>query len=265
MVTIRRLNKQGIKEFRGWIASGATGDPPHDLLTAPETSEPLPVTIEAEHRDFSTRYQLGEYLTSRLEPLDFSSSAFDSGLWDWLTLFWFDAIAPRTSSGTRRLHEVARYSQDAAGRRWSRHVVRTSWLSVHNHGLHARYFLSTPLDRHTEVLEQIAGQHEVFGSRTAVALGEKLYWDAQNNRLHKGAGGKSAGSPRRLSRFMRQIRMTFDPETMTPDQLAGLLPREFARWAEAPENSDLQRTQKASVISRILGRTSLRSGAGSSS
>lgn len=253
MKTARRLTESGVSAFRAWIASGAPGDPPHDLLQNPETSGPLHGVVDVEARSFASRYELGEYLALRLAPLGYARIAFDAGLWDWLTLFWFDEIAPRDAAGKRRLREGARYSQDAAGRRWSRHVVRMSWLSVENHGPHARYFLSTPLDRHTDVLEQIAGQQEVFGSRTVVKLGERLYWDAGAGELRKGAGGKSAGSPRRLSRFMKQIRMTYDPETMTADDLLALLPGEFARWTKPPEPPKPPHGPKRGLIRRILG------------
>lgn len=255
MTTARRLTESGVLAFRAWIASDAPGDPPHDLLQHPEASGALHAVADVEARSFASRYELGEYLASRLAPLGYARIAFDAGLWDWLTLFWFDEIAPRGATGKRRLHEMARYSQDAAGRRWSRHVVRMSWLSVENHGLHARYFLSTPLDRHTDVLEQIAGQQEVFGSRTAVALGERLYWDAAAGQLRKGAGGKSAGSPRRLARFMKQIRMTYDPETMTANDLLALLPGEFARWTKSAEPPKPPVGAKAGLIRRLLGGT----------
>lgn len=253
MQTVRRLTDRGRAAFREWIGAGAVGDPPCEMLAGPGMSEPMHAEVAIEKHDFASRYELGAYLAPRLEPLGAGRIAFDAGLWDWLTLFWFDAIAPRNSTGTRRLHEMARYSQNPGSRRWSRHVVRMSWLSVHSHGEHARYFLSTPLERHTDVLEQIAGRQEVFGSTAAVALGERLYWDAKKQKLRKGAGGKAAGSPRRLSRFMRQIRMTYDPETMSEDQMLAMLPSEFARWTKPYETSRTPAKQRNGVISRLFG------------
>lgn len=254
MVALRRLNSQGVKEFRVWLEDGAPGHTPHELLTSPLTSEPLHANIDVEQPVFVSRFELGKYLNTKMQPLPFPIIAFDTGLWDWLTLFWFDQMAAPSVTGKRNLREIARYSQDAGGRRWSRHVVRMSWLSVHNHGDNARYFLSTGLDRHTDVLEQIAGQQEIFGSRAAVALGARLYWDETTGTLKKGAGGKSAGSPRRLSRFMKQIRMTYDPETMQPEQLLGLLPREFSRWTEEKQPQAMTTSSGKGLLARILKR-----------
>lgn len=254
MLAVRRLNTQGVREFREWLEAGAPGEIPEDILSSPLKSEPVGSGVQVEARAFATRFELGLYLNDRLKPLAFSSIAFDAGIWDWLTLLWFDQIAAPGASGKRNLREIARYSQDPGGRRWSRHVVRMSWLSVHNHGENARYFLSTGLDRHTDVLEQIAGQQEIFGSRAAVALGARLYWDDATGVLRKGAGGKSAGSPRRLSRFMKQIRMTYDPELMQADHLLGLLPKEFDRWTKPAPQPASSPKSAPSLLSRIFGR-----------
>lgn len=247
MAIVRRLSESGMASFRQWLADGAQGHPPHHLLHDPATSDDLPVQAEVDQRSFDSRFDLGSHLNDRLDEMDFATIAFDMGLWDWITLFYFDEIAPLSAEGGRKLSEIARYSQDIGGRRWSRHVVRISWLSVHNHGTHARYFLSSPLQTHSDILEQIAGQQEVFGSTTAVALGERLYWDAEAVKPKKGAGGKSGGSPRRLSRFMAQIRMTYDPENMGIDQLMALLPAEFGRWQGA------DKSPPRSTLRRLLG------------
>lgn len=253
MATARRLTDEGVAAFRHWISEGAAGNPPHHLLDDPGTSAPLPVSIEIEQRGFVSRYELGAYLVDRLAPLGFATIAFDMGLWDWLTLFWFDVIAPRDADGRRSIREPARYSQDAQSRRWSRHVVRMSWLSVHNHGEHARFFLSTPLSVHTDVIEQIAGQQELFGSSAALALADRLYRDPETGGVRRGTSSKTAaGVPRRLTRFMKQIRMTYDPDLMSVDQLLGLLPQEFEVW-KSPEGKPTRR--KASLVTRLLGRT----------
>jgi hypothetical protein len=93
--------------------------------------------------------------------------------------------------------------------------------------------LALPITKQSEVIEQLAGQQEVFGARSVVEAADKLYWDEKSGSLKRGAQGKGAGTPRRLVRFMRQFRRTYDPPAMTPDQLVGSLPREFERWKNA--------------------------------
>jgi hypothetical protein len=113
---------------------------------------------------------------------------------------------------------------------WSRHIVRMSWMAVVDHGKSARVMLALPITKQSEVLEQLAGQQEVFGAQPVVEAADKLYWNGTTGALKKGAQGKGAGTPRRLVRFMRQFRRTYDPPAMTADQLVSSLPPEFERW-----------------------------------
>ena len=84
------------------------------------------------------------------------------------------------------------------------------------------------------VLEQLAGQQETFGARSVVQLADQLYWDPREGAVKRGVQRKGGGTPRRLVRFMRQFRRTYDPPAMTPDQLVASLPVEFDRWKPAP-------------------------------
>ena len=67
--------------------------------------------------------------------------------------------------------------------------------------------------------------------------GDKLYWDEAAGSLKRGAQGKGPGTPRRLVRFMRQFRRTYDPPAMKAAQLVDSLPPEFDRWKEPSKPS----------------------------
>jgi hypothetical protein len=112
-----------------------------------------------------------------------------------------------------------------------------SWLSVHEHGDNARILLSVPLTKHTDFLEQLAGQQETFGSKSIIGAAYKLYWSEKTGQPRRGAQGKGQGSPRHLRRFMRQLRMTYDPDSMNADQLIALLPSGFSKWVPATSKS----------------------------
>lgn len=233
MTVIRRLNSEGISEFRAWLASGGHGSPPVDLLSDASTSEPLGETCSVENVLFANRFEFGSYLVDKLAPVASATLRFDVGVWDWLSIYYFDQLCPPKSDGTRKLQEHVKYSLELAGRKWSRHLVRMSWMSVSEHGENARVMLSVPMSTHPEILEQLAGAQETFGSKTVVALARALYWDSAAGKTKRGAQGKGQGSPRRLSKLMRQFRRTWDPVAMTPEQLAGLLPKqEFGRWVQ---------------------------------
>ncbi|MGP0059738.1 MAG: hypothetical protein ACLPID_10675 [Beijerinckiaceae bacterium] len=237
MAIVRRLTQAGIDQFREWLSKGAPSPAPVILLASPETSEPVEGTSTVEQCDFATRLELGEYLRDRLGGVPTARIRFDAGLWDWLSLFYINDLAPLGANGTREMKQIYRYTLELKNRMWSRHVVRMSWMAVVDHGKFARIMLALPITKQSEVLEQLAGQQEVFGARSVVEAADKLYWDEDSDTLKRGAQGKAAGTPRRLVRFMRQLRRTYDPPAMTADQLIGTLPREFERWKQSPRPS----------------------------
>lgn len=230
MTPIRRLTPDGIAQFRAWLERGAPSSAPANLLSAPENSEPVQGAGAVEQRDFSSRFELGEYLASRLGGIPASRLRFDAGLWDWLSLFFIDVLAPRGVDGSRDMKQNYRYTLELKNRLWSRHIARMSWMAVVDHGKFARIMLALPITKQSEVLEQLAGQQEVFGARSVIEAADKLYWDENTGTLKRGAQGKAAGTPRRLVRFMRQLRRTYDPPGMTAEQLVATLPSEFDRW-----------------------------------
>jgi hypothetical protein len=237
MTAIRRLTLDGVAEFRAWLDRGARSPAPAHLLAAPDTSEPVEGAGEVEQRDFISRLELGEYLADRLGGIPISRVRFDTGLWDWLSLFYIDVLAPGRADGTRDLKQNFRYTLELKNRMWSRHIARMSWMAVVDHGKFARIMLAVPITKQSEVLEQLAGQQEVFGARSVIEAADELYWDKNGDCLKRGAQGKAAGTPRRLVRFMRQLRRTYDPPAMTAEQLVGTLPREFDRWTQRERSS----------------------------
>lgn len=230
MVQIRKLTQRGREQFKAWLEQEAPGAAPLHLLTGPDTSSEVNGKAQIEQRGFASRLELGEYLADRLSGLPPASIRFEEGLWDWLTLFYIDELLPPGSGGKRDIKELVRYALELRNRKWSRHIVRMSWMAVKDHGPAARVMLAVPISKHTDVMEQIGGQQEAFGARSVVELADRLYFDTQTGRLKRGAQGKKSGSPRRLRTFLRQFRRTYDPPRMTADQLAECLPGEFDKW-----------------------------------
>ena len=206
MTAVRRLTPEGISRFRDWINQGGAGGAPASLLTDPETSEPLGGAATLEVREFASRYEFGEYLVEQLSPLPASVIRFDPGVWDWISLFYIDMLAPVQASGTRDVKEIVRYSLELRNRKWSRHLVRMNWMALIEHGPMARVMLGLPVNKHSDVLEQLAGQQETFGARSVVQVANQLYWDPREAAVKRGVQGKGGGTPRRLVRFMRQLR-----------------------------------------------------------
>jgi hypothetical protein len=234
MAEARRLTAEGQHAFKAWLEQGGPGTAPFHLLTDPATSEALAAQATVAKRSFASRLELGEYLVSALASLPAQSIRFDSGLWDWLTLFYIDELLPQGAGGRRDVREIVRYALELRNRKWSRHIVRMSWMAVKDHGIFARVMLAVAISKHTDVMEQIGGQQEAFGASAVVELADKLYFDPKAGALRRGAQGKGGGTPRRLVRFMRQFRRTYDPPGMTAQQILESLPGEFEKWVKPP-------------------------------
>jgi hypothetical protein len=235
MHDVQRLTPNGIVRYREWLEKGAQGTAPLHLLFG-EASEPLGTTATIGRRAFASRLELGEYLVERLGALPVGQLRFDAGVWDWLSLYYIEVLAPRAPDGSRGMKQSYRYTLELKNRLWSRHVLRMSWMAVVDHGEAARVMLALPITKQSEVLEQLAGQQEAFGAKAVVEAADRLYWAPGSGTLKKGAQGKGPGTPRRLVRFMRQFRRTYDPPSMTVEQLLASLPKEFERWLKTPRD-----------------------------
>jgi hypothetical protein len=240
---LRRLNEIGIAQFSEYLSEGATGPLPFHLLSHPDTSEPLAVAIKLVQRDYPNRYEFGRDLTVRLASLDPAAISNDRGLWTWIALYLFDRLCPAGSDGKRRLDKQYRYILSGDYRHYYRHLVRTPWQLLRDHGANSRFLLlptndvADPLRRHGDILEQLGGTQSIIRSRPIISEAARLYSDPLSGRPRKGAAGKGGGSIRRFARVLRQLDLTFDPELMPPGGLSRILPVEFDSWKRGPLKS----------------------------
>lgn len=238
----RKLNDEGIARFSEWLAGGATGVVPVHLLADPQTSAPVGHVIHpAPNRVFSDRYEFGQYLNELLAPFDAATLSQDRGLWTALAIVWFDQICPVRTNGARKVDKEYRYILSGNYRHYYRHLVRSPWYLVRQHGENSRLLLLAPrasehpLQRNGEILEQLGGRQFVLGSRPVIAEASSLYFDPAIGRPLRGVSGSGRGSVRRLALVLRQFDLTFDSESMVPGRLVGLLPKEFDRWTRAAQ------------------------------
>lgn len=234
---LRRLNETGLAQFTEYLNEGATGALPLHLLSHPDTSEPLAVSIKLVQQNYSNRYEFGRDLAMRLGSLDPAKISNDRGLWTWLALYFFDQLCPTSPDGKRKLDKQYRYILSGDYRHYYRHLVRTPWQLSRDHGSNSRFLLLATNDdgvnslrRHGDILEQLGGTQSIIRSRPVIAEASRLYSDPLSGRPRKGAAGKGGGSIRRFARVLRQLDLTFDPELMPAGGLSAVLPVEFDGW-----------------------------------
>jgi hypothetical protein len=242
---LRRLNETGIAQFAEYLNEGAIGAQPLHLLSHPDTSEPLSVSVKLLQRKYSNRYEFGRDLTMQLGSLDPATISNDRGLWTWLALHLFDQLCPLGPDGKRKLDKHYRYVLSSDYRHYYRHLVRTPWQLNRDHGPNSRFLLlatnegADPLRRHGDILEQLGGTQSIIRSRPIITEASRLYSDPLSGRPRKGAAGKGGGSIRRFARVLRQLDLTFDPEFMPPGSLSAILPVEFDGWKKSVAKATL--------------------------
>ncbi|MGE3843071.1 MAG: hypothetical protein AB7I50_15970 [Vicinamibacterales bacterium] len=59
---------------------------------------------------------------------------------------------------------------------------------------------------------------------------QRLYFDEARLRIKRGAGGKGAGTPRRLMDYLRQIEMNYDLGSIKAEVFWEMLPKEFEKF-----------------------------------
>lgn len=234
---VARLNESGIATFAGWIETVKAGgaiQAPLSLLTDPAATESLGVELEVEARAFANRFEAAEYLHTRFTTAGLTDVERDRGLWAWLSLFYFDAVCPAGKGGVRKPGALARHvSEPGNFLRYYRHLLAGPYRIYRAHRENpqrAFALLCQPLEAPGDVVEQLASRQEVVTNPGILALATKLYVDTTTQRLKRGAGGKSSGSARRLTDVIEQFDLTWDLYASTGDELAAVMPKEFAKF-----------------------------------
>jgi hypothetical protein len=235
---IRALNQAGIDCFRDWLEDEVSAEAPLHLLTDPQTSAPLRGAHELEPKQFASLYDLGTYVHSALRDCDFNEVLLDTGVWNWLSLFFIDTLAPVQANGQRRMLATYSYLLTEGYRTYFRHLVRQSVVLVGMHGELARLFLTMVkggIGLNAAAIE-LATRQDLVANRPLMEVAHLLYFDHQRKRLRRGTSTSARpGVIRRFAAVAQQLDLTYDLYSMSPDQIAGLLPRDFDRWKPKPK------------------------------
>jgi hypothetical protein len=239
---VRQFTAAGNEAFQQFLGS-LRAQPVLPLATALlsdpalTTAVPFEAFVEREPhgRAFANRFEFGQYLNTVLAGVERSQISLNSGLWNWLALFYFDQLCPAGADGKRDLRAEAVYFLPSRYKhnRYYRHLVRSPWLAFALHGEKSRVLLvpissrGVPLALTGEIFEQVAGRQGVFRSARTVATIYDLYFDEAKGRPRSGTGGRGRGSPNRLGIILKQFELTFDLDYGSGALLTGLLPSEF--------------------------------------
>lgn len=236
MTVVRVLNAEGLDKFAEYLAllrSNPKALPPVALLDDGRYSDPFEPSVSIEPVAFASAYEIGKHLQLVFAACEDRLISRNHGLWSWLALYYFDQLCKPDANGDRKPLEDAVYvlEERFSFRRYYRHAVRTPWLAVGEHGEYAKVLLLTSgKGTRTDINEQLGAYQHLFANKTIIASAYAMYFDKEQQKPRRGAGGKGGGSARRLASIARQLELTYDLQECTPKIFLSLLPKEFKTW-----------------------------------
>lgn len=236
---VRRFTRAGMLDVArrlGQIKAGQTvefedllSDGPGSEGASPRTEIVSPgLTVEV--KALANRMEVGRFFTDLLAPLPRDQVEKDAGLWTWLAWAWMDHLAP-VKSGVRDLGASPRWVLAVEEwKRYYRHLFAGPFYiyKAHEDEPHrADAVLCGPITKPGEVVEQVMARVDLVRSPGLMGAVTKLYFDPDKKAIKRGAGGKGAGSARRLGPVLMQLDRTWDIYSLESDDVLRLLPAEF--------------------------------------
>ena len=184
--------------------------------------------------EFQTAKEMAQTVLDSFGSNSLADLLPNAGLWAWLTFVLRDQLFGRARDGTWKVGEVHRWYPGNPNdwQKGQRHLVRMPVLLRKSLGECADHLLCGAPSVLPEIREQLTSQQDMF-SRAFQQVARSLYFDDEKSALKRGAGGKGAGTPRRLARVRQQLDVTWELEELATDRIIEMLPAEFSRFKPA--------------------------------
>lgn len=231
---IRRMTDKGVAEFHEYLVGlkmGGTSQLPERFILNEEYARVLDISVTIETGVFETSLEMARYIHPRILSLSLPGKFYDTGLWSWLTAFYFDSVCPADSTGKRKVGEIARYIPPVSRAASYRHLMALAVRMFDAHGeRRMRLFLYTSPSEMSSYMRVVAGTEELAVNSGLLEAMNLLYWDEEKHRPKRAARDMPGGLFRFMA-VMNQFNRTYDLLAMSGRQIINLLPKnEFGRW-----------------------------------
>ncbi len=244
----RRFSEQGLLAFGAYIETARANyraklqvEPvPEHLLNSPEVTETTDYELPDEDQDFPDKLSIGRLFT-RVIPVQRNDEArLDVGLWSWFAAKYFDQL----TLGRKKIKEERAYVASIYFQDFYRHLLLGPYYLYfisQDDPERVRVLLYDEPTTMNEVMVQFGSYQTLMQNKELQSLIHRLYYDPEKKRIKRGAGGKEAGTPRRLMDFFRQIELNYDLGSIHEERFWGMLPTEFEKF----KTSERTRPQNA--------------------
>ena len=247
MPLVRCLTESGIDEFRAYlVANNGVSDaqPPTWLLSDPVHSRNFDnADVSVERRGFSSRYDFAQYIDEQVRVSGYEVTLEAPGLWEWLTLFYFDIVCPIRNGGARKIGDVQRYIPVVAIQSHYLHLLKGAYGFFLEHvneiGSDCELVLSGPVHLHGAAFDHLVSRPRLRGSPGVLLAARRLYFDSL---YHRPKPGFTVGDIRvgEFAKHLRNLPPEYDLSTMSAESILALLPSDFSQWLDEDELAEVQ-------------------------
>lgn len=240
---IRCFTEEGTAEFLkfiGRLRNGELQTVPRHLLHDPDSSSALTEFPDVEFRSFKNKFEIASYFYEKFYKFTPEKIDHNPGVWNWLSLFYFDNLCPENNGKRKALKEyfyVLPPTHDTFYfRHYYRHLLSGPYRIFRLHKELSEGLLSYPIYEHSDMLEQVASYQELITNQGVVEAITELYFQPKNGKPYEAKKGatdrKKPGNIRRFKDIINQLDLTFDVYSLHGQQIVELLPDEFMSWKQ---------------------------------
>lgn len=240
MPLVRCLTDSGIREFRGYLARYQSDTtevaPPKSLLTHSQHSSALESTdVEVHPREFASRLEFARYFDQQVSESGFDGALDALGMWEWLTLYYFDQLCPIRSDGSRKIGNVQRYIPTTNVHSHYLHLLKGAYTAfleqASRPGSDYELVLSGLVNDHGAAFDQLISRPRLRTSPGVQSAARLLYFDER----HRVPKSRFSVGPTRIGEFAKHLR-NLPPEyhlqSISVESVLSLLPSEFLDWLD---------------------------------
>lgn len=238
---LRCLSGPGLREFEEYLKQvkiDNSAELPVHLLNDFRYSTEFPLgDVEFEKRAFADRSEFAAYVDKRFQVSGILEDVDVEGVWEWLTLLYFDDVCPVQPDGNRKVGRLVRYLLDPASesRKPSRHLLRGAYLLHRQFGSSnpaaIELLMGYPIDNYPLVWTHLNERPSIGGSLGVLDAARELFFDAETGRAKRGSGSSTADI-RRFGKCVANLPIEFDLPTLSSSTVLALLPPEFDMWID---------------------------------
>lgn len=231
---LRRFNQEGINQFRKFLAEDCPEEL-YSILESDQYTQTVDSNVFVEQGDFKTKREIIEYLHPKLKSMEKKRLFKDTGLWSWLSMFYFDLVCQKDRCGKSRPNKSDVYyilnADDS--KRCYRHLLRTAYQISIEIPVFNKIYLEAPIYQHGEIIEQTISRLFLMRIPAVSELVEQLYFDVNKQSPKRGIFPKVTKAGDLRNRFptrIKQLQLNYDIAGLDAGQLLTLLGPEFSPW-----------------------------------